>query len=204
LLALLGARPAKANLIVNGGFETGDFSGWSVSDVAFTAVTNAESPFVPHSGTYFAILGTAGGLGTLSQTISDTPGQRYTLSMYLSSDGIIPNEFKVQWNGTTLYDQTDLPQTAPLYNLLSFTVQGTGSDTLTLFERNDDGYLALDDVSINLAAVPAPAASVTGLGGLAVLLCAAGWLAVRRRDLRVTLADESRIAHRHGQIVLPL
>jgi hypothetical protein len=147
-LLALGAQPAKANLIVNGGFETGDFSGWTVSADS-TGVGPAFYVFVPNSGTYFAFLGNIGGLGTLSQTVSDTAGQVYTLSMYLSSDGATPNEFKIQWNGTTLYDQTDLPNTSPSYNLLTFTVQGTGTDTLTLSERDDPGYLALDDVSLN-------------------------------------------------------
>jgi hypothetical protein len=46
--ALSIAHPAKANLVTNGGFETGDFTGWTVSGSAAVGVD-----FVPpHSGAF--------------------------------------------------------------------------------------------------------------------------------------------------------
>ena len=50
---------------------------------------------------YFAALGPVGSLGFLSQTFADTPGQPLTVTMYMASDGGVPNEFQVKFNGTT-------------------------------------------------------------------------------------------------------
>lgn len=76
LLALLHLSPAGAqNLIVNGGFDTGDFSGW----------TNAGATIgtLPQSGTNNARLLTA----TLSQTFATIPGQTYLISYFIGHTG---------------------------------------------------------------------------------------------------------------------
>src|SRR5262249_25131594 len=58
-----GVVGAAGNL-VNGGFETGDFTGWDLSgNTGFTGV----SAINPHSGTYAAFLGPIGSLGFLCQ-----------------------------------------------------------------------------------------------------------------------------------------
>ncbi len=49
------AHPAKANLITNGGFETGDFTGWTVSGDTFVHGTYAG--ISPHSGNFQALVG---------------------------------------------------------------------------------------------------------------------------------------------------
>jgi hypothetical protein len=156
---------ATAGLIVNGDFEQGNFSGWSVSTPdAF--VLHSFDGFNPNGGAFFALLETPFHLGAISQTISDTAGRDYVLSVHLGSDGRTPNEFKIDWNGKPLYDQTNLPDTRSnpsQYNLLSFSVVGTGSDTLTLSGQNNVGELAVDDVSLNAApdaAAPEPSTFV--------------------------------------------
>lgn len=161
-LILSWAGQSKAELIVNGGFETGNFSGWSVNSFA-TSVQSDYGGFLPYSGNYFASLGNIGGLGSLRQTVSTSAGATYLLSMRLGSDGETPNAFRVDWNGTTVYDQTDLPSTSGTYQLLSFYVLGTGSDTLTLYNRDDLGYLALDNVSIVPEIDPATGGSALSL-----------------------------------------
>jgi hypothetical protein len=47
--ALSFAQPAKANLITNPGFETGDFTGWTQ---VFGAVTGTFLGVNPHSGNF--------------------------------------------------------------------------------------------------------------------------------------------------------
>ena len=75
-------RLVSANLIVNPGFETGDFTGWTTTPATsgsdFAVVPN------PHSGAYavsFAATGTD--LDAISQTFATTPGTRYNLSFWL-------------------------------------------------------------------------------------------------------------------------
>jgi len=139
------------NIVTNCGFETGDFTGWTLSgNTGFTGVDGN-----PNSGTYAAFLGAVGSLDFLSQDLATTPGSTYDISLYLFSDGGTPNEFSVEWGGTPLFDQTDIA--AQPYTLMSFTAVATGSTTTLSFNsRNDPGYLWLDDVSV-VSAVPEPA-----------------------------------------------
>lgn len=145
-------------LVQNGGFETGDFTSWTLNGGGNpdNFVDNGGSwSITPHSGSYFALLGQAGGLAYLSQTLPTTAGQTYLLSCWFNSpDGLTPNEFNVAWNGTTLFDQLNIPAIAsPGWTNLLFLVSATGPGTVLQFGAQDDtSYLGLDDVSV----VPVP------------------------------------------------
>jgi hypothetical protein len=145
------------SLVQNGGFETGDFTGWTQSgNTVYTSVTSG-SQFV-HSGTYGATLGPSGSPGYLSQTLPTFAGQNYLLSLWLdnptNSYGATPNQFLVQWNGTTIFSQTNLPFTT--WTNLQFIVTATGPSTvLQLGFRDDPYYLGLDDISVTPIPVPA-------------------------------------------------
>jgi hypothetical protein len=159
---LLQSAPAQAaNLITNGDFETGDFTGWTVN-ASSTGVQNGAN------STYTAYLGTVGGLGTLSQILTTVVGETYTLSYDFFSDGEIPNQFQVQVNGNILFDQTNI--SAQAFAPYSFNFVGTGLDTIQFNERNDPAYLQLDNVVVDVAAVPEPFTIVGSLvGGTAAL-----------------------------------
>src|SRR5207342_1372158 len=76
---LCSAAVANANLVTNGGFETGDFTGWTNGgNTGFTGV----DPGIQHSGTYGAFFGPIGSNGFLSQTLATTAGGVYTLSFW--------------------------------------------------------------------------------------------------------------------------
>jgi len=168
IVAGLLASQASAELITNGSFETGDFTGWTVS-AGFTGVNSSGGPggYSAQDGLYYAYLGNVGGLGTISQTFATSPGGQYTLSYYLASNGTTPNEFRTDVNGVTLIDQTDISSQPYTHTTFSFTASGATS-TVTFFSRNDPDYLALDNVSVNAASVPEPASgllwAVAGIG----------------------------------------
>ena len=130
-----------ANLVTNGSFETGDFSGWTEGgNFEATGVTTAGfDGFAPEDGSYFAFLGPVGSDGTLSQTITDVAAATYLGSFYLASDGGTPNDFSASLNGVTKLSLTDIPQTGYVHYFGDFV--GTGSDTITFSFRNDPSYL---------------------------------------------------------------
>jgi transposase-like protein len=73
---------ATADMVINGGFETGDFTGWALSgNTDYTGVTTG----IAHSGEYAAYFGPDGSLGYLSQSLATTVGTRYELSFFLAS-----------------------------------------------------------------------------------------------------------------------
>jgi subtilase family serine protease len=162
----------SALLVQNGGFETGDFTGWTLNgngspDNLVTA-SNAQFQLPPHSGTYLALLGEQFSLSFLDQTISTTPGGTYLVSFWFDCDGTPPNEFLVNWNGQTLFDQINFPRTTvpPFgWTNMQFIVQATANNTVLEFgSRNDNSYFGLDDVSVT--PIPTPVLQgVTKAGG---------------------------------------
>jgi 1,4-alpha-glucan branching enzyme len=164
---VLGSGPAitAAYLVVNGGFETGDFTGWILSgDTTYTIVDNGyNSGITPHSGNYEAALGTAMSLGYLSQTLPTVPGTSYLLSCWLNHSFGDPGDiFIVSWNGTTLLDETN--PAAPAWTNYQFTVSATGISTVLQFGFAADGtdYLGLDDISV-VAIQPPAQPGITGI-----------------------------------------
>jgi hypothetical protein len=145
-------------LVQNGGFETGDFTGWTLDgDLSYTSIVTNDPDFV-HSGDYGANLSTSTGPCSLSQTIPTTPGLSYLLSLWLDvpDDGFpnIPNFFMVTWGGAALCDLTNLPPIG--WTNLLFTVSASQTNTvLQIGFRNDPNYFGLDDVSLTvIVAVP--------------------------------------------------
>jgi hypothetical protein len=136
----------------NGGFETGDFSDWTLTgDGSPDNFVDNGTYITPYSGAYVAALGELGSVAYLSQNLPTTSGQSYLLSLWLDSPNInkktTPNEFSVLWNGDTLFDQFDIGKIG--WTNLQFVVTATSSSTTLQFGGRDDKYyLGLDDVSV--------------------------------------------------------
>jgi hypothetical protein len=151
-------------LILNGDFETGDFSHWTLAGNGIIGATiynavvsagsltdNAGTNFI-HSGTYGAFLGDSQ-IATLSQTLNTFPGQGYLLSFWLanpvSGSG---QQFLVNWNTNgTSTNQIYFLNNPPVlsWTNLTFVVIATGTNTTLQFGAANppDGF-GLDDVSV--------------------------------------------------------
>jgi hypothetical protein len=134
-------------ILNNGGFETGDFTSWTETGTTTYMSVSTMASYV-HSGTHGAELGPSGAVSYLSQNLVTTPGANYLLSCWLTNPKSgTPNQFLAQWNGVTIYNQTNLPALA--WTNLQFLVTATGTSTALQFGfRNDPAYFGFDDVSV--------------------------------------------------------
>ena len=177
-LSLAFSSAALAEAITNGGFETGDFTGWSIggntSDTAVVSVPGTP-PSGAHSGQYWAALGPLGSNGVLLQaTVSVIANQVYNFSFWLKNDGGTPNNFVAKFDSATLLNVSNLALqdwTQYSYNVVPTTNFGI----VQFIYRNDPGQIGLDDVSLvesnavppNLAPVPMAAyAGIALLGAI--------------------------------------
>lgn len=139
-----GPDPDPTDSVVNGGFEAGDLSGWTVGGTARTAsllTTGAQA------GTRAVRLGSTqqtNGESTLSQTFTAPTGSS-RLSVYYSMT--CPDTVRYAWARVVLLDKTSGQTTTPLgktctsgagWKEVTATVTPGHSYTLTLVNRDDN------------------------------------------------------------------
>jgi hypothetical protein len=185
---------ANADVVVNGDFEIGDYSGWTfVADagadpamVAGVSVFNGSNAFTVNPGT--DNVGTEAG-GTLSQTISLVGGTDYYVGADLMAiqDLVGPNvdggTMTISINGDVLhiFDVGSIAGGATITDSYSgiYNVVATGDYALDIyFSRQYKNFSPvilhhIDDISVSM--VPVPAAIWMFGSGLGLL----GW--IRRR-----------------------
>jgi hypothetical protein len=158
------------NLVANCGFETGDFTAWTLTgNTGFTGVTGGG---YANSGNFGAFFGQVGSDGFLSQTLPTVAGT-VGVSFYLFSPGGTPNDFTVSWDGVDI--GPDLVNSGAFaYTQYAFNLTSLGNDTLRFTFRQDPSFWGLDDVVV--AQTPEP-------GTMGMLFLGLGTVihAVRRR-----------------------
>jgi hypothetical protein len=146
----LSAGGGAPNPIVNGGFETGNLSGWTASGSA-SATTSG-----PHSGTYAALLGVANGEtngdSSIAQTFTAATGDSTLTFWYNVSCN---DSVTYDWATATLKDNTANTTATPLahtcvansgWTKVTASVTAGHSYTLTL-TNHDDNFSPPDPTS---------------------------------------------------------
>jgi len=178
VLALCAATASAASIVVNGDFQTGTFSGWTVN----TSVDTNNPWTVRQNGSnFFASTGCVGiecieGNSTqeawLSQVLPTVAGVTYTLTFDYSQaapgdSGGTPNELEVDFGSDDVVDLINLTTTAP--TTYTYTVTATTSATeLQFLGEQNPSFDYLDNISVT-ATTPEPetfALVGTGLLGL--------------------------------------
>ena len=179
---------ANAGLI-NPGFETGDFTGWTgFGDTGFTIISSADcghsfpTSCTPHTGSFAAFFGNPS-LGGVTQSVATVPGASYVFDFWLKVDvasvGYVGTEYIISWDSTVLADVVDAPISS--WQHLSYTTTAISSSSVVKFEfLNHPDWFGLDDVSVTaVGEVPEPVSSI--LAGASLLALAGLGRVLRRR-----------------------
>jgi hypothetical protein len=164
--ATLSASPLSANTVQNPGFELGNTLIWS-QGAGWEATTFSLTG--PNSGNYFAV---NFGASRIGQTVPTVAGTVYDFSFayFLASNN---SAVEVDWNGgivTTLIGGVN----SGAWITHHFKVLASGPTTEFFFQWVGGINDGLDDVSVEAATTPLPAALplfAAGLGALGLV----GW-----------------------------
>lgn len=176
---------ASASAIINGSFESGDFSGWTLTGYDLDgdtggpgATVDSANAYSGYSAAHFTCTydGTVC-FDTLSQTFATTVGQTYTLDFWMAFESVDPyGNFSVSVDDFVSTLASGSPNFG--YTEYSPTFTATGDSTTLSFKVAaawfEDAFL--DDVSVTTP-TPEP-------GTLTMMTAAlAGWAALRRNRI---------------------
>ncbi len=158
-----GGGCSSAQLIANGGFETGSSSSWTETNSGGATTVNSSSSEPARSGSYDAWLDGYGttNTDTLAQTVTLPTGcANYTFSFWLhidteSSATTAYDKLTVTANGTTLAGYSNL-NAASGYQQRTFNLAGYAGQSVTLKFTGAEDYtkqtsFVLDDVTVTVS-----------------------------------------------------
>lgn len=173
--------PNPPGVLVNGGFERGDLTGWTTLAAAGNGVGGGGRTGF---GEYNSFSGEGPDTDIIAQSIATIPGRTYDVTFYLAGgafldpefnpDNVTDQNFRALWDGTEFFNETGREYHD--YEKQSFALTATGtSSTLSFSSWSRFGFWQLDDVSVTAAAPEPPAlgfmAVGIGLAGIGIRRC---------------------------------
>ena len=141
--------PPAGELVVNGGFETSNFSGWTQSGNV-GLIGSSPQLFITlaaHTGDNAAAFGSIGSDGTISQNLTTVAGQTYTFDFWLANMSGGPNDFTAKIGGITELHLVNAA--AQPYTHYTYTFTATSTSTPIEFDfMQQPSEWHLDDVSV--------------------------------------------------------
>jgi len=170
------------SIVTNGGFETGDFSGWNQTPAASGSFFGVDGPapalnysLLPsgaYEGNDYAFFGATGTQAdSIDQLLATTPGYTYDVNFWVNDSAGGAN-FTATWGGvqlTSFGTDTTLPGSGNNgWTEFDFPETATSASTDLAFAAYSGNILGLDDVTVTATPEPGTLA-LTGLGAVALL-----------------------------------
>lgn len=181
-LLVLAPFAAHANLITNGGFESGALGnysvgstllpGWTVIGTEGQNVTLQGNGYLGQSTNQLDLSGTSDSMGGgVAQTIATVAGQTYNVSFDVYTGGLTYNggvDFKI--NGSLFGANLKGDEAGNTTKNYSFSFTATSTTTVSFQDVTNGLVSHLDNVSVTAAPVPEPASmAILGMGALALI-----------------------------------
>lgn len=173
MLFLTVCSHTQAGMIVNGGFEAGNLSGWTVTETGSAGaghdygVTNGSDGGygpVAHSGSYGAYINPPGGTVDFSQTIDIPTAGNYAIDFWVQPYFNDADVVSVFLGGVELYT-TNFTEGGPYTEIDLTAAAGSGSQTVDFQFAAGSGPIFFDDASLTALepTVPEPTTALAGL-----------------------------------------